>query len=157
MDIESTKSYLFMDVFGWKYGTNVGGCNVGCIGKSTTVMCVVGGKHALVEEVNKYIYVPVHNMFFFLIIRSSMNFTCIKFEQDFLHSAKCRAPAVHSPCLGWYLSHDMYISQTVPTLLYAVPGGVYRCTTGARMFYRYSGTCSTHTYVCEVCVYCISG
>jgi hypothetical protein len=30
-------------------------------------------------------------------------YVCIKFEQDFLHSAKCRAPAVHSPCLGWYL------------------------------------------------------
>ena len=38
----------------------MGGCNVGCIGKST-VMCVVGGKHALVEEV-KNIYVPVHNI-----------------------------------------------------------------------------------------------
>jgi len=90
-----------------------------------------------------------------------MNFTyvymCIKFEQDFLHSAKCRARSstyISSPCLGWYLSHDMYISQTVPTLLYAVPGGVYRCTTGARMFYRYSGT---YMCTCEVCVYCISG
>ena len=37
-----------------------------------------------------------------------MNFTCtcIKFEQDFLHSATQRSAvhaAVHRPCLGWYL------------------------------------------------------
>ena len=85
MDTESTKSYLFMVVFGWKYGANVGGCNVGCIGKSTTVKCKISGCVLLgeaciwVEEVKytgRYTHVPALHTYMCATVHESWMYTC---------------------------------------------------------------------------------